>query len=152
MRVSRICNRKYAVAAFSGEGAYLYCGRWNPAGVRMVYTSTSLALAAVEFFVHLEPSTASATLVSMSATLPDDLQVDQIAIENLPANWRMVDRVDLQQLGADWIASGKSVALRVPSVVISGEWNVLLNPTHPDFKRIIIEAPEPFVCDSRMFK
>jgi len=152
MRVWRICNGKHAAAAFSGEGAYLYAGRWNPKGVRVVYCSSSLALAALEFFVHLEPGDASAKLVSMSATIPDGLPIDQLAIESLPADWRVVGHVDLQQRGADWIASGKSVALRVPSAAVPGEWNVLLNPVHPDFTRITIEAPEPFVFDSRMFK
>lgn len=152
MRVWRIGNGKYAAAVFNGEGAYLYSGRWNPAAVRMVYTSTSLALAAVELFVHLEPATASPKLISLSATIPDDIYVAQIALDSLPANWKVVDNLELQQRGAEWIASVSSVALQVPSAVIPGEWNILLNPTHPDFARIIFDPSEPFVFDPRMFK
>jgi RES domain-containing protein len=118
----------------------------------MVYTSTSLALAAMEFFVHLDPAAASKNLVSMSASLPDGIRVDHIEVNRLPTDWKLVDRDDLQQMGADWLLSNTSVALEVPSAVIAGEWNVLLNPRHPDFNNVVIADPEPFVFDPRMFK
>jgi RES domain-containing protein len=57
-----------------------------------------------------------------------------------------------RQIGSDWIATGRSLALMVPSVVIDGEWNVLINPTHPEATRIKPEQPKPFHFDARMFK
>ncbi len=152
MRVWRICKARYAAAAFNGEGTLLFAGRWNPAGVRMVYTSSSLALAAVELFVHLDPAVAPRDLVSVSATIPDGISVERIEMKSLPAGWRSVDREDLQQIGADWIASKRSVALQVPSAAIAGEWNVLLNPAHPAFSRISTDSRQPFVFDPRMFR
>src|SRR5271163_3546507 len=152
MRVWRLCKARYASAAFSGEGARLYSGRWNPVGVSMVYTSTSLALACLEFFVHLDPSVAPDDLVSVSATIPTDLAKERIEVENLPIEWRVTDNPTLQRLGADWIAAQKSVALEVPSVVVDGDWNVLLNPAHRDFGKIVPDAPKPWSFDQRMFK
>ena len=152
MRVWRICKAGYATAAFNGEGTLLFAGRWNPAGVRMVYTSTSLALAAVELFVHLDPAYAPRDLVSMSATISDGILMERIELGSLPSGWRTLGRDDLQKIGAEWIASKRSVALQVPSAAIVGEWNVLLDPAHADFAGIKIDSPQPFVFDPRMFK
>jgi len=151
MQVWRICKAKFTETAFSGEGARLYAGRWNPAGVRMVYASQSLALAAVEFFVHLDPSVAPDDLVSMSAILPDD-KVERLDISELPKDWRSMDHPVPRKIGAEWAVSKRSVALQVPSVAVEGEWNLLLNPLHPGFAKIKIGKPKPFQFDARMFR
>ena len=152
MRVFRICKKKFAQAAFSGEGSRLYAGRWNPAGVSMVYTSTSLALASVELFVHLDPSVAPHDLVSIAAEIPGDISIETIAVTSLPRDWRSLNHASLRKRGAEWIRTGRTVALRVPSAVVVGEWNVLLNPAHADFSRIIQEKPLAFRFDDRMFR
>jgi len=118
----------------------------------MVYTSISLALASIEYFVHLDPGDAPDDLVSISATLTADIALERIEIDGLPADWRAVDHPHLQQLGADWIRSQRSVAWQVPSVAVEGEWNVLLNPAHRDFANITVDAPKAFRFDHRMFK
>jgi RES domain-containing protein len=152
MRVWRISKAKYAHSAFSGEGAKLFDARWNFAGVPMVHTSSSLALAAIEFFVHLDPNEAPLALVFLMAEIPEDLRVERIEIDTLPADWHRTDNKDLQQLGTDWAKSISSVALIVPSAAVEGEWNVLVNPTHPDFAKITVSAAKPFHYDERMFK
>ena len=153
MQVWRICKSRFAASAFTGEGARLYQGRWNPAGIRMVYTSTSLALASIEFFVHLDPSVAPDDLVSTAANIPiDEITMDRLAPSTLPPGWRATDNAALQIIGANWITSQSSVALEVPSVAVEGEWNILLNPTHPDFAKISVFPPKPFHFDQRMFR
>jgi RES domain-containing protein len=152
MHVWRISKAKFAESAFSGEGARLFDGRWNFEGVPMVYTSSSLALAAIEFFVHLDPSDAPDDLVSMKAGLPHELHLERIHEGQLPSNWRRIDNNYLQKLGSDWAKSMSSVALLVPSAVVEEEWNVLLNPRHPDFAAIAVEPVKPFRYDERMFK
>jgi RES domain-containing protein len=72
MQFWRICRLRYAAEAASGEGARLYGGRWNSRGVRVVYASTSLSLAAVETFVNLEPNLRPADLVSIEGAIPDE--------------------------------------------------------------------------------
>lgn len=152
MRFWRICRRRYAAAAASGEGARLYGGRWNSRGVRVVYTSTSLALAAVETFVNLEPNLRPADLVSIEGEIPGALQIGRLDLKTLPTMWHETSDESLRRFGDDWIRSGQSAALLVPSAAIHGEWNILLNPAHPDFFRIQFRDPEPFEFDVRMFR
>lgn len=151
MRFWRICRRRYAADAASGEGARLYGGRWNSRGVRVVYASTSLALAAVETFVNLEPNLIPADLVAIEGEIPDTLTIDRLEPAILPTGWYESRDESLRRFGDEWIREGKSVALLVPSAAIRGEWNVLLNPAHPDFSQIRFRSPEPFAFDARMF-
>lgn len=151
-KVWRLCKARYAVSAFSGEGARLNSGRWNPAGVPMVYTSPSISLASLEYFVNLDPSVIPDDLVCICATMPVDFARERLEKETLPLDWRSVDHPGLQKMGADWVASMRSAALEVPSAVVDGEWNVLLNPAHPDSMKIKLGLPTPFQFDERMFK
>jgi RES domain-containing protein len=148
----RICKARYAKSAFSGEGARLYSGRWNHAGIPMVYTSTSLALAALELFVHLDPSQAPDDLVSIAATLPANIKTETVDLTALPADWRRIDHSAPRDLGTQWAKSKRSLAFRVPSAVIADEWNVLLNPAHAAFARITVSDPRSFRYDHRMFR
>src|SRR5262249_13680247 len=130
MRFWRICRQRYAADAATGEGARLYGGRWNSRGVRVVYASTSLALAAVETFVNLEPNLRPNDLVSIQGDIPDALEVRRLDLKTLPAQWYETRDESLRRFGENWIRSGESVALLAPSAAIRGEWNVLLNPAH----------------------
>jgi RES domain-containing protein len=152
MRLWRICRRIHAASAFSGEGARLFGGRWNSQGVRMIYTSPSLALAAVETFVHLEPNLRPDDLVSIESNLPDDAAAEHLDLKSLPRKWYELRDDSLQIFGDRWIRAGATIALHVPSAAISGEWNVLLNPAHPDFRTLKIEKPSAFEFDLRMFR
>ncbi len=153
MKVFRICRKRHAATAFSGEGARLFAARWNPLGVALVYTSLSLSLAAIEVLVNLDPEDEPGDLVSLSAELPlTEAAVERIDPANLPADWQLLNHPALQQIGTDWIASRRSLALLVPSAVIEGEWNALINPPHPTASAIKIATPKPFHFDARMFQ
>jgi len=151
MRLWRICRQVHAADAFSGDGARLYGGRWNSAGVRVVYTSTSLALAAVETFVNLEPNLRPDDLVSIECVVSDEIKTQAVAVDSLPRIWNKADE-SLRGVGDTWVRAGKTLALYVPSAAIRGEWNVLINPAHPQFKKIEIREPKPFEFDLRMFR
>jgi RES domain-containing protein len=150
MQVWRLCRAIHADGAFSGEGARRFGGRWNTRGVPMVYCSASLALAAIELFVHLDPSQAPDDLVSIAATLPEGEPARTIKHDELPPEW-WADPSASRVLGDAWIRSGASLALRVPSVPIHSEWNVLLNPLHAGMAKLAVDSPQPFVFDARMF-
>lgn len=152
MHLWRLCRQVHAAEAFSGEGAHLYGGRWNSPGVNVVYTSTSLALAAVETFVHLEPNLQPDDLVSIECVLPDEIATERIALEWLPRTWHKGRDESLRAFGDAWIRAGKTVVLHVPSAAIRGEWNVLINPGHSEFARIKILEPRAFEFDLRMFR
>lgn len=152
MRLWRICRAIHAAEAFSGEGARLFGGRWNSQGLRVVYTSPSLALAAVETFVHLEPNLRPDDLVSMEAELSDAIPADHLDLKSLPRKWFELSDESLRDYGDRWIRAGRTIALHVPSAAIRGEWNVLLNPAHSDFRKLKIESARPFEFDLRMFR
>lgn len=152
MRLWRICRAIHAGEAFSGEGARLYGGRWNSPGVRVVYTSPSLALAAVETFVHLEPNLRPDDLVSIEAELPEAIAAAHLDPKSLPRKWYEIRDDSLRKYGDRWIRAGKEIALHVPSAAIRGEWNVLINPGHFDFSKLKIGKPKPFDFDLRMFR
>ena len=152
MRLWRICRRAHAAVAFSGEGARLYGGRWNSQGVTVVYTSPSLALATVETFVHLEPNLRPDDLVSISAEMPDGIATERLDLKSLSRKWYELRDESLRTFGDRWIRAGETLMLHVPSAAIRGEWNVLLNPEHSDFRKLKIEKPKPFEFDLRMFR
>lgn len=153
MRVWRLSKRKYALTAYSGEDTQKVGGRWTPKGVKAVYTSSSLALAALELLVHLDREDIGNMFVAISADIPDDLQIDEITPSQLPENWRdtLAPSV-LATFGQTWLNENQTAVLSVPSAVITLEKNFLLNPAHPDFGSIQINEPEPFNFDSRLQK
>jgi RES domain-containing protein len=151
MQVWRLFPERFRGTAFTGAGSLYAAGRWNHLETAMVYTSTSRALAALEFFVNLDPIEAPDHLLMAEATVPDAC-VDAIGLDVLPRNWRGLNNQRCRDLGSEWARSLRSVALKVPSVVVDGDWNVLLNPKHPDFGKVEIGPAKPFRYDERMFR
>lgn len=147
----RLCRSCYATEAFSGEGARRFGGRWNSRGVPMVYASTSLALAAIELFVHLEPNQAPRDLVSIAAELPEGEPGQRWERDALPVEWSSDELGPPRAKGDAWIRAQESLAVLVPSVPIQQEWNVLINPLHPRIHELSVRPPEPFHFDARMF-
>jgi RES domain-containing protein len=152
MQFWRICRARYAADAVTGEGSRLYGGRWNSRGTRVVYASTSLALAAVETFVNLEPNLRPPDLISIEGVIPDCIPIDRLDPGTLASDWAESRNESLRVFGDDWVRRAESPALLVPSAAIRGEWNVLLNPAHSDFPQIEFKPPQPFEFDLRMFR
>jgi RES domain-containing protein len=151
MQVYRIFPARYRESAFTGMGGLYAARRWNHLGGLMVYTATSRALAALEYFVNLEPGEAPDDLLMAEATLPDDT-IETLDPAQLPSDWRALDNLACRDRGSSWAASRRSLALRVPSIVVEGDSNVLIHPTHPDFSRLALADPVPFRFDPRMFR
>ena len=147
----RIVKQKHVSQAFDGEGARLHGGRWNSPGTRMVYSSQSLALAALEMLVHLDHARLLSSYVAFRLDF-DDTLVERIDRARLPASWRGYPAPpELQEIGDGWIASQRSAVLEVPSAIVE-ESNYLLDPTHRDFARIAIAPPAPFRFDPRLLR
>ncbi len=149
MQVFRIVTRKWKEHAFSGEGARLYGGRWNPKGTAVVYTAASRALALLEMLVQDEPLRAAYLIIP--ATIPDTVRIEQVMIKSLPHNWIIAAQGEtLPTIGRTWITRGKSAVLAVPSAVMPAETNYLLNPLHPDFDHIQIGQAQRLQTDLRL--
>jgi RES domain-containing protein len=147
----RLVKARFLATAWDGEGARAVGGRWNSVGVPVVYLSSTLSLALVEVLVHLP-----AGLLGAYAAVPvsfDDTHVAALADADLPADWRDVPPpASTQALGDRFVASGRALALRVPSVVVPSESNYVLNPAHPAFASITIGAPVAFPFDPRLVR
>lgn len=150
MRVWRLCGARYSEAALTGQGGLYAARRWNEKGHPIVYTATSRALAAIEYFVNLEPHQAPGDLVLAEANAPDSL-IAKLDLAELPKNWFTLNNRECRRIGTEWLQSRRSAALLVPSVPIRGDWNVILNPAHSDFARIKLIETTPFHYDQRMF-
>jgi RES domain-containing protein len=145
----RIVREKNAATAFSGEGAAKHGGRWNSRGVPVVYTSGTKSLAALETLVHLNPPMAF-KYAAIRITF-DHAIVEIVPAKGLPPGWQAEPPPpSSQRLGDIWVLRARSAVLALPSVLISGEPNYLLNPAHPDFKQISIGEPEEFMFDPRL--
>jgi RES domain-containing protein len=147
----RIIKARHAQVAFSGEGARIAGGRWNRPGDAVVYASASLALAAIETFVHLGEDGLHIAFVSFRIEIPDSVQAQRC--RRPPAGWRSEPPQEpSMRYGSDWVRRGRTAVLDVPSAIVPSESNYLLNPHHPDFRQIRIGRPRPFVFDPRMWK
>lgn len=151
MRVWRLCRRRYA--AFDGEGARIAGGRWNRRGTAIVYTSATLSLAALEYFVNVDASLAPNDLVAIFADIPEGMTTARIEPRAFPHDWRRYPAPEsLRDIGTAWVTRGQEAVLSVPSAVVPSERNYLINPAHPAFGRIRIGPPQPFSLDPRLWK
>ncbi len=147
----RLVKAKHAATAFSGAGARLAGGRWNLPGTPLVYASETLSLASLETFVHLQPVDRRVRYVWFRIAIPATVRIDAPAA--LPKEWREEPPDEAtQRLGSQWAQQNKSAVLRVPSILLPGEFNLLLNPAQAHFKRLKISAAQPFDFDGRLWK
>ena len=114
----------------SGEGAHLFGGRWNSPGLAAVYLGDSLALAGMELLVHLGNLDVLKTYRKMPVYIPEQL-VMHIEPGDLPMGWETGPRATTRAIGDAWLSAGQSVVLQVPSAVVLGESNFIINPNHP---------------------
>ena len=129
----------------SGAGGLSASGRWHTRGRRVIYGASSPALAVLEVLVHLEIDASDHPLgyhlIEIQA--PDDVM--DLELRALRKTWQSRE-FDTQALGDAWLAAGETLLLRVPSAVVPGSWNFLINPGHPRMRRvrIVTTTPDPF--------
>ena len=145
----RICRERQQ--ELNGEGARLYGGRWNSEGVPVVYACSTLALAALEFLVHVDFEDVPDDLVALAIEVPDDAGAKTVAVNDLPGDWNQLpDHPACAKIGDEWVAEGTALLLRVPSAVVPEESNLLINPDHPRAGDVVVASVRPFAFDSRL--
>lgn len=148
--VWRILKARHAAHAFDGEGARLHGGRWNPIGRRAVYCAESRALALLEVLVHLGEVGPLAGYVALGVDLDPKL-VERVEEGALPRGWwSAVAPMELQVLGAEWLASRRTPWLSVPSAILPAERIYVLNPEHERARELAPSPPEPLRVDPRL--
>ncbi len=153
IRVWRLCQAAHRAEAFTGEGARRYGGRWNHKGRPAVYTAATQSLAALEVLVHADSDLMPNDFLVFAVDIPADSALERLTPDDLPTGWREAYPPETcQTLGDAWLAQGRSAVLAVPSAIIPTETDYLLNPRHPDFTRLLVHSPEPFVFDQRLWR
>ncbi|POY34990.1 RES superfamily protein [Solitalea longa] len=155
MRVFRVEREKYLEGTLSGIGASLANGyRWNSLNTSLVYTAESRALALLEISVHIDISEDLPTdRYYVEIDIPDDIEILEIPIENLPENWDSKPPIlETQYIGDDFVRQKNAAVLKVPSCIVPPEYNYLINPNHPDANRITLITKQKLKFDSRFRK
>lgn len=150
MTIYRIVRSEYK-DDLTGQGAFLYGGRWNSKGQYAVYAAEHISLAVLEIAVNYDrtqtPLLPSFHLAEIYVPDHNIIEIEQLALKQ---NWSS-DMDYTQYIGDQFLQSKSELALKIPSVVIPEESNFLLNPTHTDFKKISIENSREYGLDNRLF-
>ena len=126
-------------------------GRWNSRGNFVVYTAASRSLACLENLVHRDSSGLRHLFSVLTINIPAGIKIKNIYERDLPEGWTTAGKIAVtRKLGNDWLSAGKTAILKVPSAIITGEFNYLLNPAHLDFNKIRITGIQPFNFDQRL--
>jgi RES domain-containing protein len=152
MEAYRLSREKFA-GTLSGKGAALKGARWNSIGVELVYTAGNRSLAMAEVAVHFTLATLPGDYMMITIFIPDNVSIQEINVSDLPDDWNTFPHPSTTQvIGDQFFADNKFCVLQIPSAVTQGDYNLLINPNHPDFKRIKIIATDKFPFDKRIFK
>lgn len=148
--VWRIARRPHALDRL-GIGARQDGGRWNSPGTSVIYAGRTIAIAALEKFVHLA-GIAPPDLVLVRVELPDDDSAEQPERADLPADWDLVPAAPgSTEFGTTWVRENRSLVLYAPSVLVPEERNAVLNPDHPEFAAVKMFIERDFHYDPRMY-
>jgi len=151
MEVFRLTRKKYS-ANLSGVGAAIKGARWNSPGIEIIYTAENLSLCLAEVAVHFTLATLPSDYMMVTIFIPETLAIKLKQQKELPKNWNSFPYISLtQKFGNDFIRENKYCLLKIPSAITKGDFNILINPYHPEFKKITIMNSEPFPFDKRIF-
>ncbi|MEO7800858.1 MAG: RES family NAD+ phosphorylase [Ginsengibacter sp.] len=148
MIMYRASASKYA-EDFSGEGARLFGGRWNSPGIAGLYASQFISLCILEIIVRTDKHYLPVDYKLISLEIPDEL-ISEIHLKKLKAEWASHYQYT-QWIGEEFLKSNQSLALKVPSVIVPQEHNFLINPNHPNFKKLKLISIEPLEFDKRFY-
>ena len=141
IRAWRIVKARHQAEALSGNGGLYSAGRWHAEGERVIYAASSLALAALEVFVHLNRAHAKIRWVMFEIGIPVRVVVEELGAPRLPRGWRREPPLPAtMRIGTDWLRAGRAAVLRVPSAIIPTETNLLFDPLHPNFRKLRVGA------------
>lgn len=146
MTLWRISNYRL----LDGAGGLEASGRWHTRGRRIVYCSENAATAMLEVLAHLEIDVEDqpTSFRYLEIEVPDLIPVETASMHG---DWRR-NLEKTRAFGDEWLQSGRTALLRVPSVLTPSTWNVLINPLHPDAAQIRIVRTLKHPIDSRLIR
>jgi RES domain-containing protein len=152
MEVYRLVRKKHKIE-LSGKGASLTGARWNSKGTEIIYCAQSRALAMAEVVVHLSIASLPKDFVMLTVDIPDQIVIHTFNTSVLQRDWNIFPNSFTTQIfGDEFIRQNQTCIMKVPSAVVKGDFNFLINPFHIDFNKIKIIAQEDFPVEKRIFK
>lgn len=146
-------TEQYPATDLTGGGARLTGGRWNAKGTAVVYASTSIALATLETLAHIGDNIAIRNAFLVRVTVPAVVWSGREIVQahQLDPTWLAEPPGSTSiRVGDEWLASARSALLLVPSVIVPEEFNVLVNPAHPEAVLLSAEVSRQFLYDPRL--
>lgn len=152
MNIYRLTKEKYK-NDLSGKGAETHGGRWNSKGTRILYAADSRALAKLEVAVNIPLNKLPKNYYMTAIVIPDHLILEYDVNTLKGKDWKNNPPIKFTQTEGDkFIVSGNALAMKIPSSVVKGDYNYLVNPEHKDADKIEIVSSEKFNFDMRLFK
>jgi RES domain-containing protein len=151
MFVYRIAKKEFST--LNGLGGFFGQGRWHRKGTPIIYTSEHASLAAWEKIVHIVSLKNLPEDLLLTKIKTPDIKIHLVPESILVQRWDSYPFIEKTiKFGTDFLREGKHLALKVPSVVIPEEFNIILNPLHPDMQDCKIIKSIPFSFDKRILK
>lgn len=151
MIVYRLIKEKYK-KDLSGKGAEKAGARWNSKGHAMLYTSESRSLSTAEIAVHTPLGNIPLDYFLITIEIPDSIDFLELKLVDLPVDLRSIPHSNSTQIiGDKFLEEEKYLLMKVPSVVVQGDYNYLINPAHKFFSKLKILKTEAFDFDERLF-
>ncbi|MES2160089.1 MAG: RES family NAD+ phosphorylase [Pseudomonadota bacterium] len=142
----------YKANDLTGAGAKISGGRWNSVGTPLIYSATNIALATIETVLHIRNGGLPFNRFLVRIDVPDGVWNTRLVLNPLPGGWDAVPcGMTSRTTGDAWAASSSSALLLVPSVSVPDEYNVLINPRHPDVVSITATTIKRWIYDPRFF-
>ena len=143
----------------TGQGAYLFGGRWNSPGRHAVYLSGTLTLAMLEVLVHIDDTEAFLEKSHIYHSVNfGEADVSVLEAASLPQGWnaRPETRAS-QQVGDEFLERAEHLVLALPSVITPSGlrydplyMNYLLNPKHPEVSGVELGRIKELDWDVRL--
>jgi RES domain-containing protein len=150
MLAFRIADRRFPI--FSGQGASRTGARWNSPGQAVIYAAATYAGAVLEVLVHSQAGMLPREQAVVEIKIPESIAIETLYPAKLQ-RWNETDMEAARAFGDAWCREQRTAVLLVPSMVTQGrEFNVVINPSHRDFRRIRASAPQPVNWDARLFR
>jgi RES domain-containing protein len=143
----RIAGRRHPI--LDGTGAAEYGGRWNSPGRPVIYAAGSLSLAMLEQLAHAAIGRFPLGHRFIEITIPDDVPVERVDPRAV-SGWDADDQIASRAFGDRWLAEQRTCVLLTPSVIVPSERNVVTNPAHTDFSRLVASSPRDLNWDDRL--
>ena len=152
MIVYRITKNEHA--ALDGAGGLYGPGRWHRKGNLIIYASEHASLAAWEKIVHAGSfENLQNDLLLVKLEIPDAIEILTVPKHILVKGWdRFPYSLETVNFGTSFLRNRQHLALKVPTVIIPDEFNIILNPLHPAIQDCKVISSIPFVFDKRVLK